>query len=145
MKIVPVSLLCLLAASQPSFAFETDWHWVRVEPHDSSASVTWNVEQGVAKNVTITGSKFTADLYPDDLSIHPKAGPIIRLSGTISGNKVVASAIYIGTDADAETYRGDLRIQTPKGAAETDHVTLKGEWGDAFIGLTRSKTPSPQP
>lgn len=139
MKIFP--LLCLLSVSQPALAFESEWHWIRVEPRDNAAPVTWSVEQGIAKNVAITGSKFTADLYPDDILVHPKVGPDIRLSGTVIEGKVIASATYVGTDAGHETYRGDLRVQAPKGSPETDRITLKGDWADSFIGLTRVRSP----
>ena len=71
MKILIVSLLCLLTGALPAFAVETDWRWIRVEPHDNAAPVSWNVEQGIAKNVVITGGRFTADLYEDDLAINP--------------------------------------------------------------------------
>lgn len=145
MKILVVSLLYLLTGALPAFALETDWRWIRVEPHDNAAPVSWSVEQGTAKNVVITGGRFTAELYEDDLAGNPKE-PVIRLSGTISDGRLVASAVYIGTDAGREIYHGEVRIQAPKGdPIETDRVTLKGEWADAFIGLTRVKKTSPQP
>lgn len=141
MKLGAVSLLSVLAGLQPSFGFETQWRWVHVAPHDNAADVTWKVEQGEAKNVTISGSQFMADLYPSDLPIHPKTDPVVRLNGTISGSKITATAIYVGTDADKETYHGNVRIVKPRDTSlETDRVTLMGEWADGFIGLIRVKS-----
>ena len=111
-------------------------------PHDNAVPVSWNIEQGIAKNVVITGGKFTADLYEDDLAVNP-VEPVIRLSGTISDGHLLASAVYVGTDAGREIYHGEVRIHSPKDVPfETDRVTLKGEWADAFIGLTRVKSRS---
>ncbi len=142
MKIPVVSVLCLLAGALPAFALETDWRWIRVEPHDNAAPVSWNVEQGIAKNVVITGGRFTADLFEDDLAVNATE-PVIRLNGTISDGHVLASAVYVGTDAGREIYHGEVRIQVPGGVPlETDRITLKGEWADAFIGLTRLKSRS---
>lgn len=144
-KFAAFSLGCLLAAVRPAAAFESDWRWVRVEPRDNAAPVRWDIEQGVAKNVTIIGGKFSADLYPDDLAIHPGSPPVIRLRGALSKGRVTASASYVGTDAGRETWRGVLHIQAPEGdPMETDRITLKGDWADGFIGLTRVKSPSPR-
>lgn len=121
----------------------SEWRWVRVEPLDNAAPVKWLIQQGIAKNVAITGSQFTADLYLQEESGILDAEPSILLRGTISNKKIVTRATYIGTDADRETYRGSIRVQIPKRSLETDRITLKGDWADGFIGVTRVTNPSP--
>ena len=123
----------------PVLAANDNWHWVMVTPQDNHIPVTWNVSQGIAKNVTFDGSIFTADMYGQDLTAHPNAGPDIRLKGTISNGEITASAVYIGTDANPEPFHGNIQKLHLMGDAqwETDRIILNGKWANGFIGITR--------
>lgn len=121
----------------PNAIQDKDWHWIRVEPTDNHAPVTWNVSQGIAKNVEFAGRNFSADLYDMDLKKYPGAGPAIRLKGSIANGKITAHDIYIGTDARPEPFHGTIRKLHLTGNGETDRIILSGEWANAFIGITR--------
>lgn len=138
---MPIRLSAIFAAlliqALPASAFDSGWHWIEVTPRDNAMPVRWEVDQGMAKNVVITRTTFAAELYPQDF---PNGDPVIRLKGTIKGHAVTASAVYVGTDADPEPYRGTLTIQ-----GDTTRVTLKGAWADGYLGLTHLASAPPKP
>lgn len=132
---IQAGILVLLLSAMPAFAFDSGWHWIEVTPRDNAMPVHWEVDQGIAKNVVITAMTFAAELYPQDF---PNGDPVIRLKGSIEGRAVTASAIYVGTDADPEQYRGTLTIR-----GQTARIALKGAWADGYIGLTRYASAPP--
>jgi hypothetical protein len=137
MKIALVGILfLLLGPASSTAATDSGWHWVRVVPRDNAMPVKWDVERGMALNVSYQAETFTADLYSDQFPIGPNSTPDIRLTGTVKNGTVTAYAVYVGTDAGRETFHGTIRAQRD-GNFETDRITLKGEWADAFIGITR--------
>jgi len=112
------------------------WRWIEVRPRDFAIPVTWDVEQGTAKNVEFVGKEFTADLFTLDLRVYPKASPDILLKGTIRNGKIIATATYLGTEADPETFRGTVQKIAVGNGWVTERITLN-ETGWSFIGITR--------
>jgi hypothetical protein len=131
---LPIAAFALLICSS-GHAADGDWSWVRAVPYESEKGEIWEVSQGTG-TITMDGRKFKGELRLD-LSKTKGPGSDILLEGTIVGDKVIASATYVGTDADPETFRGKIRKLPDGNGWETDRIVLSGDWADAFLGITR--------
>jgi hypothetical protein len=120
----------LLATGQTCKAADTGWQWVRIAP--SSTPEGWEVLQGTT-DVKIVGRNLIATLVYE----RPGLSYGFNLSGTISGNTVVAKEVRRESDMEPVHYQGTIRNETDaagtKGAARI--VLRHGPW---FIGLYRS-------
>jgi hypothetical protein len=104
---------------------DTNWHWIRVVPDDQKG---WTTAQGDAP-IEMKGERFRVTL--DGL----------RLVGSVTGNKVVATGVWLDTDANPEHYVGVLQRQRSTRADASngwgsDRISLRA--GPTFVGLYRA-------
>lgn len=110
------------------------WHWIEVEPARSSAT-GWVTITGAA-DVKMSGTRFHADLRPDQR----EGSTGLTLDGRISGARVRATEVLLNTDADPMLVRGIIRRTRFGGGTTEERIVFRGgQAGDAsYLGLARS-------
>ncbi len=127
--------LCGASISAPTWANDTPWHWVRVQPDNAphSGDLVWKTCQGDAP-IAFDGNHFSTMLACNNETY--------RIEGDIIGDSVTATETLLNSDASPDKISGrvvrhhDTPINQPDKVDSTELIELHGQtW--QFVGFSR--------